>query len=379
MANDFGMSDFWKKSLDFQQNMFKEWMGALQGAAQPATEPVDNPLAAMTKMYQDMYTNWQNQFLSNPLMKMYPWSYNLFTTANTPFDVANKMMNGGKAYTDLFNIWQNLAGKDPFQSRDEILKFIETNKASFEKLSHDFLLPFLPENARPFVEQAQALMKQFENAGEEFVRPWLDISKENSEDLQKILKGDGSGYINLYNAMNKAYEETYGKVFNVSMFGATKEQNEELLSEFDSYFKMMLALTELMSVVSDVSKDNSIALIENYQDQVKKGSAPQTMMEFYKMWLNINEDSFERVFATPQFSKVFGAFAKRACEFKIHCDKVMERMLSSLPIPTNKDMTSLYKTVYKLRKSDYFNTEDIRTLKEEVAALKAELASKKSK
>ena len=40
------------------------------------------------------------------------------------------------------------------------------------------------------------------------------------------------------------------------------------------------------------------------------------------------------------------------------------RNLSSLPIPTNKDMDGLYKTVYDLRKA-------VRDLQKEVAALAA--------
>ena len=43
-------------------------------------------------------------------------------------------------------------------------------------------------------------------------------------------------------------------------------------------------------------------------------------------------------------------------------NKVLERMLSSLPIPTNTDMKSLYKTVYDLRK-------EVRDLKKALAAL----------
>ena len=45
-------------------------------------------------------------------------------------------------------------------------------------------------------------------------------------------------------------------------------------------------------------------------------------------------------------------------------------MLSSLPIPTNSEMKSVYKTVYDLRK-------DVRDLKKEIAALRAELDSLK--
>lgn len=371
--NDFGMNDFLKKSLEFQQNMAKNWMETMQGVARNAgtvAEEVGNPLSTIVKTYQDMYTNWQNQFMSNPLMKTYPWTYNLFNTSNTPFDIANKMMNSGKTYTDLFGIWQQLAGKGPFETRDEIVKFLEQNRAAFERLSEDFIMPFVPETMRPLVSQAQTLMKQFEGIGQDFVRPWSEISKGATENLQKVLKGDHSAYAGLYKALNDAYNDSFGKFFSTTGLGLTKEQNEEILSQFDSFFRMMLALTELLALVADVSKDNMVSLIEAYQDMVGKGSEPKSMKDFYKMWIKINEDSFVKVFGTPQFAQIFGEFSKRACEFKIHMDKVIERSLNWMPVPKNSEISNLYKTVYDLRKASYFQNQSIEELKAEVAALK---------
>ena len=373
IMNDFGMNDFWKKSLEFQQNMVKNWMDTMQGAAQGSADTAENagnPLSAVMKTYQDMYSNWQNQFMGSPLMKLYPWSYNLFNTSNTPFDIANKMMNGGKTYTDLFGIWQRLSGKGPFESRDELIKCLDENRAAFERLSEDFMMPFVPEAMRPLVAQARALMKQFEGLGQDFIRPWTEIGKSTSENMQKILKGDQSAYAALYKALNEAYNDSFGKLFSATGLGLTKEQNEEILNQFDSFFRMMLALTELLALVADVSKDNMVSLVEAYQDMVSKGSEPKSMKEFYNLWLKINEDSFVKVFGTPQFAQIFGEFSKRACEFKIHLDKVLERTLNWLPVPKNSEMSSLYKTVYELRKSDYFQNESIEALKAEVAALK---------
>lgn len=380
--NDFGMNDFWKKSLELQQSMVKNWMSTLHGATGAAGGDAKNdmdfnPLSVMMKTYQDMYANWQKQFADNPLMKTYPWSYNLFNTGNTPFDIANKMMNSGKTYTDLFNIWQKLTGKSPMETREEMMKFLEENRATFDRLAEDFLLPFVPETMRPLVAQSRELMKQYEGLGQDFAKPWLDISKKSTEEIQKMLQGDSSAYMGLYKSLNQAYEESFGKLFSATGLGLTKEQNEEIMSQFDSFFRMVLALTELMALVSDVSKDNMLSVVEAYQEMIKKGNAPKSMKEFYDMWVKINEESFIKVFATPQFSQIFGEFSKRACEFKIHCDKVLERSLNWIPVPKNSDMASLYKTVYNLRKSDYANTEEVQTLKNEVTALRQDVAALK--
>jgi len=67
-------------------------------------------------------------------------------------------------------------------------------------------------------------------------------------------------------------------------------------------------------------------------------------------------------FATDEFAKVFDDFSDRYAQYMIAQNKVYERMLAFLPIPTNTDMKSLYRTVYDLRK-------EVRDLKKAVAAL----------
>jgi hypothetical protein len=368
--NDYGMGDFFKKSFEMQQNMAKAWTGVFNpSAAGKAAD--DSPLSAMTKMYQGIYEAWQKQFLDNPWMKLTPWNYNLFNSENTVFDMFNKMMNSGKGVADLADVWQQLAGKDPFKTRDEILKFIEDNKTAFEKLFRDFISPFVPDNLRPLVNNAVELVKLYESTGKDFTKSWLELGPKTADDFKKIMEGDTSAYAGFYKRVNEAYNESYGKLFNATGIGLTREQNEEIMSQFDSFFKMIISLTELMSLLADVSRENMVAVIEAYQRNVAEGKQPESLKEFYDLWVKINEESFVKVFGTPLFSRIFCDFAKRSCEFKIHFDKVLEQTLGWAPFPKNSDMSSLYKTVYDLRKSDYQNTKLIAEMREELDALRA--------
>ena len=371
--SDYGIGEFFQKSFEMQQNMVKSWMDVMKPAFgnQADTQAADNPVAAMSKMYQNMYESWQKQFMDSPWMKATPWSYNMFNTENPMFDMFNKMMNSGKSLNDLSSFWQNLLGKDQFASREEILKFIEDNKASYEKLAQDFMKPFVPEALRPLVDNAMALVKEYEAIGKDVAKPWMELGPKAAEDFKKVMQGDTTAYTGLYKNINAAYENSFGKLFNATGLGLTREQNEELMSQYDSFFKMNISLAELMSLVGDVSKENMVSVVETYQKMVKDGKQPQSLKEFYDLWVKISEDSFVKVFGTPQFSQIFCEFAKRSCEFKIHFDKVLEQTLGWMPFPKNTDMASLYKTVYELRKSDYRNTQQLASMQEELAALKA--------
>ncbi len=375
--NDYGMGEFFRKSLEVQQNMAKTWMdmmsprpggsGADTGAG---TGSGQDAFASAAQFYQNMYESWQKQFMDNPWMKLTPWSYNMFNSANPAFDMFNKMMNSGKWLTDLSGIWQQLVGKDPFASRDEILKFIEENKNSFEKLVQDTMNPFIPDTMRPLVANAMDLVKQYEALGKDVTRPWMELGPKSAEDFKKIMEGDATAYSSFYKSVNQAYEESFGKIFNASGMGLTREQQEAIMSQFDSFFKMFIALAELMSLIGEVSKDNMVSVIQSYEALVKEGKQPQSLKEFYDMWVRINEDSFVKVFGTPQFSQIFCEFAKRSCEFKIHFDKVLEQVLGWAPFAKNSDMASLYKTVYDLRKAEYAHAKEMTALREELQALK---------
>ncbi|MDR2124645.1 MAG: hypothetical protein LBP38_06680 [Desulfovibrio sp.] len=375
--SDYGMGDLFKKSFEIQQNMTKAWLNAVNPPAAGSSgekTAADDPLAAMNKMYQGIYETWQKQFLDNPWMKLTPWSYNLFNSENPVQDMFNKMMNSGKGLADLSAIWQQLVGKDPFTTRDEILKFIEDNKADFERLSMDFINPFIPESMRPLISNAMDLVKQYESSGKGFVKPWLELGPKNAEDFKKLAEGDTSAYGGLYKNLNQAYQESFGKLFSAAGLGLTREQNETVMSQFDAFFKMIISLTELMSLVTEVSRENMVTVIETYGQLVAEGKQPQTLKEFYDIWVKINENSFVKVFGTPQFSRIFCDFAKKSCEFKIYVDKVLEQTLGWVPFPKNSDMASLYKTVYDLRKSDYRSSKELDEIREELASLRTAVA-----
>ena len=116
---EINMNDLFQMSLEYQKKFAEKWMENLQ-KLNPNAQPTD--LAGLTewynqmvKSYQDMMTEWSKNFTTeNPFLKQQPWVFNPFNSNDTQFDVFNKIMNGSKVYTDLYKLYQNLVGKDPF-------------------------------------------------------------------------------------------------------------------------------------------------------------------------------------------------------------------------------------------------------------------------
>jgi class III poly(R)-hydroxyalkanoic acid synthase PhaE subunit len=190
--------------------------------------------------------------------------------------------------------------------------------------------------------------------------PWLQIDEDI---LKRIFAGDSTAYVDFFNAINEKYDETFAKFFNMMVMGMNREANEEQLQAVGSYIKMLFSAGTLVAMVADASKDSAKALLDHYQKEIKDGKAITTFRDFYNLWYRVTEDIMLELLNTDAFSKAFGDFSDKYSKFLISNNKVLERMLSPLPIPTNKDMDSLYKTVYDLRK-------DVRDLHRAIESLK---------
>ena len=124
-----------------------------------------------------------------------------------------------------------------------------------------------------------------------------------------------------------------------------------------------IAKGELMSLIMKTGTDSMNLLVEKYRAAVTEGKVMTTFRDFYDLWYNVTEGELVKLLDTDEFARTFDMFSDKYFQYMSAMNKEYERMLSALPIPTNTDMKSLYKTVYDLRK-------DVRDLKKELEALK---------
>ena len=175
-----------------------------------------------------------------------------------------------------------------------------------------------------------------------------------------MAEGDFKAYTELFREINSKYEETIGKYYNMMGLGVNRESNEDVMKAMSAYNKAMFATAELMSMVMQTGAESMKSFATSFQKAATSGEAPTTFREFYDLWSSVTEAELMKLLNTDEFSKTFNYFADMNGQYMTAQNKVYERVLSALPIPTNKDMKSLYKTVYDLRK-------EVRDLKRELA------------
>lgn len=182
------------------------------------------------------------------------------------------------------------------------------------------------------------------------------------------MEGDSEAYSDYIRYVSDAYTNSFGKVFNLVGIGVNREDTEQQAQTLDSYMRLMFSYTELVSLILKIARKTSEALTKDYAAAMTDGSEPMDFKKFYSMWLKTNEQAFENFFASAEFTKAFNQFASDASQFKIKSDKLMEKMLAQIPVPTNTEMKSLYKTVYDLRKEVAALQKQVQELEKKAAA-----------
>ena len=308
--------DFWKKTLDMMPDFNGYW-----------------------KTYTDMIpglTSYWDKFA-----KMMPDPSKFMNMA--PFKVP-----GLDGFTKVFDMWKSFGDPDTFVA-DFQKKYMDT--------IGDVIKSLFPENMQAFVIKPVDFMDAMVNYYKQFVSPWMEIDPDI---MKRLAEGDVHAYVDFFKDYETKYEESLEKYFTILGMGLNREANEDYMKTMNTWNKAMISMGELMAVITETAADSFQKIGEKVSEDLEAGKSLTTFQDFYKVWYSVTEEAFEKLLATDEFAKVFDDYSDKYAQYMIAQNKVYERMLSALPIPTNSDMKSLYKTVYDLRK-------EVRNLKKALA------------
>ncbi len=365
MADKMPGMDAWKKmvesnpAMDFWKNF-------------PQSNPFMDYWKGFTENMPNMgeyWTNFQNMI---PNMQDYWKNYaNLIPGMNNYWDSFAKMMPnpekfaemapfkvpGFEAYTKVFDMWKSFG--DPSAMVDDFQK-------KFNDVTGEIIKSLFPENVQPFMAKPMDFMNMMVEYYKQFVAPWMEI---DSDIMNRLAQGDADAYVDFFKDYMAKYEENVEKYFSVLGMGLNREANADYMKAMNQWNKAMISMGELLAVITKTGNESFNQIAEKVQADLAEGKSITTFRDFYTVWYSVTEAAYEKLLATDEFAKVFDDFSDRYAQYMIAQNKVYERMLAFLPIPTNTDMKSLYKTVYDLRK-------DVRDLKKGLAAVEAKKGDK---
>lgn len=339
-------NSFW----DQQQQFFKTWndtfMNKMPGMG---AYRYDNIYKSMMPGMSDYWAKvrelmpkpqdaWQNMFNSMPS----------FDSVASLWPVK---IPGMDLYGKVFDLWKGIG--DP-------ASFMQNYQHQYGDLMQEFMKNFMPAGSLGFFEKPQELLDTCVNYYKDVLSPWMEI---DTSIMERLAMGDRRAYTDFFHEFNQKYEESFAKMFNMMTMGANREHNEEQMQAISAYIKMLFAAGEMAGLIIDSFKDSMQRLVDRYQATLQEGKVITTFREFYDFWYGVTEEVLVELLNTDEFAKVFGNFSDKYSKYMIASNKIYERMLAGLPIPTQTDMKSLYRTVYDLRK-------DVRDLRRDLSAMK---------
>jgi len=321
----------------------------------PNMFPLSDSKDMMAKISKQWYDSMQNltQFIPN-------------SSAKESFDRA---MNSYNLYSNLYNFWSDIVGTMPSKQNSEVWNtFMKSAIDNYKNLSSNFAQSFLPEELRAFITNPIEDMPVYQQTLLNFFRPWMEDSGDLQKNLMLALKGDKVAYTNFLKEWGELYKKSYSKILNMPMVGSNRVMIEKSLKNLDAFIQYFIHLNEFATTLNNLSIESMEKLVSQLGELYSENKVPGSFMEFFKLWSNTNEKAFEELFATESFSKLMNDTVNAGYKFKIGLDDLIQDQLSVLPIPNRRELNSVEKTVYELRKKIKTQSNQIEELREKFEA-----------
>ncbi|RMD57363.1 MAG: hypothetical protein D6828_03835 [Nitrospirae bacterium] len=343
MAEERGYFDKW---LDAQKGMIDNWMQFSKNFQQ-AFFGMGEKKEGEKDVFHEMFNFYNSWFTTvggflDDLMKNYPIGIGK--------DVFSSLVSGADAYMKLYDYWKPLytawAAKgfspeaykdlmDPEKYKEVIDKVFGFNK---------------PETIADFYSKASDMIETWGSTSREFLKPWAEAIQKNISAFPDMLSGKPEAELHAFHNLYNAFEATYGKAFKMPRVGKDREKIELMMTCLDKYSEYLAKNTEFQYLMYTTGQKAMEKVMKAVAEKIERGDEIKHYDEFFKIWMDINEEEYYQLFKSEEFSKLQGALLDAALDARIYIHKLMELYLEDFPIALRSEMNDLYKTVYDLKK-----------------------------
>ena len=329
---------FWNEWMTFAEKSMKSMMamGKLGTAAGEET-------VAPWKIYQNWFASFQKVFAEKGQDGLGP-------------TVFNRVFSASRIYLDLLDFWSKTVSSFKDLSSGEQLSIEQIRDLRQQWIGHyqsmmESLWGGLP--SAELKETAKALSSTTVAASDlawSFIEPSFKNMAQLPDVLEKVAKGDRGAVVDLGGIFIKNYEETIGKALLAPSVGYFKEFNERLNNMAYAYIQFNTSKAAFYSLFYATGMKAAERVYDKFTEFVGKEVTPETFREFYRIWWNINEEVYQELFRSEEFSKLTLDVNRRGLLFRKWIDDVFEHILKFTSLPSKKDMDEIYRSLYDLKK-----------------------------
>lgn len=151
-------------------------------------------------------------------------------------------------------------------------------------------------------------------------------------------------------AWSTIYEEEIQRFFHIPQIGLNRLYQERINKALDKYNIFVTSLTEFLQILQMPFEKTAKAMHEKIEELTNAGALPEDSKEYYRMWVKTLEGHFMSLYKSTQYIEALGNTMAAFEDYLGARNSIIQDMLQSFPIPTNKEMNELYKELYLLKK-----------------------------
>lgn len=344
MENPSNYLDGWMKIQQQAVNALRDQALQVQSLYQNGTAASDNP-----------FTSW-----SKSVLEAFPFG----ADGNLAKDTFSKTQFGTEAMQKLYELWQPLLNAIRDKSIDPANYGNLTDPTKIKQL-FDKLFNFDFDA----IAQLQNQTKQFSDLYEQFGKPWADVAKTQSANF---LNGDFSqnslqpeAIFTQLKASMALLENSTGRIFSVPALGKDREKIEQMSKYAKALSTFSSKQAEYYQLMQATGYEGTQAVIKAVAAKVGAGEKFEKFDDFFALWIDSNEKTFNKLFQTKEFSAKRNAMTDAGFTARKMYNEIIEGQLFDLPIARRSEMDEVYKLVYDLRKK-------VKSLESQVQELKTQ-------
>lgn len=400
-------TNLWDGWRQYQENMMNTWnssISALWPDRKKDTQPRKTPeiWQQWWKIQEDCYRTWQDGIknfqadngLLNPLsdsskiairihqdwLKTIQNRLDLYTPL-VPDPVVRNMLDritrSSNLYTSLASFWEDFfndgaAGEKESNAAASLRKWQE----NYFTILTEYFTFGLPEGLADIIKKSGEIAVIYQQNMVDLFKPWIASSPDLQEEFFHALSGDRDASLVFLKNWQQAYQQSYGKLFHIPGIGPAGNLAGKMLVSFDSYVQYVSSLNDFLAGIYKTGFDAMEGLLKKMDELRAQSKAPSSFREFYDLWWRNNEETYLQLFKTESFGRMFSEMVDAGARLKKRLDDIMTSVVSLWPIPTQKDMDSVYKSIYRLKKDHRNEARKIEELLGRVSRMEEKLNGK---
>ncbi|HET7930794.1 MAG TPA: class III poly(R)-hydroxyalkanoic acid synthase subunit PhaE [Rhodanobacteraceae bacterium] len=187
------------------------------------------------------------------------------------------------------------------------------------------------------------------------------------------LAGHGAkGFEQMMDGLQPAMREARA-LLDMPAFGYAREHQEHYQRMAKAWLDYQHETNRYNALIARASKRAFELFEDKLAERGEPGRQVDSVRGLYDLWVDAAEDAYAEVALSDEFREVYGALVNAQMRVRKHAQLEVEKVSNDLGMPTRTEIDSLGKRVHELHRAARNRAEDDMALREEIAALRAEV------